>query len=159
MLDLTFIREHPDVVKDALVKLNADAPIDKILELDRQRRDRLQEVEALRAERNAGSKQVGGLMREGRRDEAEALKQRMSQIADRIARLDEQLRQVESPYNTYLHRGLPPGPICSPGLASIQAVLQPAKTDYLYYYAKGDGSHAFARTFEEHLENQQKYHQ
>jgi UPF0755 protein len=71
----------------------------------------------------------------------------------------EQLRQVESPYNTYLRRGLPPGPICSPGLASIQAVLQPAKTDYLYYYAKGDGSHAFAKTFEEHLENQQKYRQ
>jgi UPF0755 protein len=71
----------------------------------------------------------------------------------------DQLRQVESPYNTYLHRGLPPGPICSPGLASIQAVLQPAQTDYLYYYAKGDGSHAFARTFEEHLENQQKYRQ
>ena len=58
MLDLTFIREHPDAVKDALVKLNADAPIDKILELDRQRRDLLQEVEALRAERNSGSKQV-----------------------------------------------------------------------------------------------------
>ena len=96
MLDLTFIREHPDVVKDALVKLNADAPIDKILELDRQRRDLLQEVETLRAERNSGSKQVGGLMREGRRDEAEALKQRMSQIADRIAQLDEQLRQVEA---------------------------------------------------------------
>ncbi len=71
----------------------------------------------------------------------------------------EQLRQVESPYNTYLRRGLPPGPICSPGLASIQAVLQPAKTEYLYYYAKGDGSHAFAKTFEEHLENQQKYRQ
>lgn len=71
----------------------------------------------------------------------------------------EQLRQVESPYNTYLRRGLPPGPICSPGLSSIQAVLQPAKTEYLYYYAKGDGSHAFAKTFEEHLENQQKYHQ
>jgi len=69
----------------------------------------------------------------------------------------EQLRQVESPYNTYLHRDLPPGPICSPGLSSIQAVLQPAKTDYLFYYAKGDGSHVFARTFEEHLENQRKY--
>jgi UPF0755 protein len=39
----------------------------------------------------------------------------------------------------------------------LQAVLQPAKTDYLFYYAKGDGSHAFARTFDEHLENQRKY--
>ena len=95
MLDLTFIREHSDEVKAALVKLNSDAPIDKILELDRQRRDLLQEVETLRAERNAGSKQVGALMREGRRDEAAALKQRMSQIGDRIAELDEQLRLVE----------------------------------------------------------------
>ncbi len=69
----------------------------------------------------------------------------------------EELRQVESPYNTYLRRDLPPGPICSPGLSSIQAVLQPAKTDYLFYYSKGDGSHVFAKTFEEHLENQKKY--
>jgi len=65
--------------------------------------------------------------------------------------------QVNSPYNTYLHRGLPPGPICSPGLASIQAVLEPVETDYLYFLAKGDGSHAFATTFGEHLQNQQKY--
>jgi len=96
MLDTTFIREHPDQVKEALIKLNTDAPIDEILELDRGRRDLLQEVEVLRAERNAGSKQIGGLMREGRRDEAEALKQRMSQVGDRIAELDAQLRQVEA---------------------------------------------------------------
>jgi UPF0755 protein len=69
----------------------------------------------------------------------------------------EELDHVNSPYNTYLHRGLPPGPICNPGLASIQAVLEPVETDYLYFLAKGDGSHAFATTFEEHLQNQQKY--
>ena len=69
----------------------------------------------------------------------------------------DQLHTTESPYNTYLRRDLPPGPICSPGLASIQAVLQPAKSDYLFYLAKGDGSHVFAKTFEEHLANQQKY--
>ncbi len=67
------------------------------------------------------------------------------------------LRTVDSPFNTYIHPGLPPGPICSPGLASIQAVLQPAQTDYLFFVAKGDGSHAFAETFEEHLENQARY--
>jgi UPF0755 protein len=71
----------------------------------------------------------------------------------------EELDQVNSPYNTYLHRGLPPGPICNPGLASIQAVLEPVESDYLYFLAKGDGSHAFATTFEEHLQNQQKYQQ
>ena len=69
----------------------------------------------------------------------------------------EELDRVNSPYNTYLHQGLPPGPICNPGLASMLAVLEPVKTDYLYFLAKGDGSHAFATTFEEHLQNQQKY--
>jgi len=71
----------------------------------------------------------------------------------------EEFDQVDSPYNTYLHRGLPPGPICNPGLASIQAVLKPVESEYLYFLAKGDGSHAFAKTFEEHLQNQQKYQQ
>jgi len=70
--------------------------------------------------------------------------------------LDE-LRSVDSPYNTFIHPGLPPGPICSPGLASIEAVLNAATTKYLFFHAKGDGSHAFAETFEEHLENQKKY--
>lgn len=70
--------------------------------------------------------------------------------------LDE-LRAVDSPFNTFIHPGLPPGPICSPGLASIQAVLNPADTEFLFFHAKGDGSHAFAKTFEEHLENQKQY--
>jgi len=55
-----------------------------------------------------------------------------------------------SPYNTYLHAGLPPGPINNPGLASIEAALKPAETPYLYYVARPDGSHIFSRTFEEH---------
>jgi len=57
--------------------------------------------------------------------------------------------EVDSPYNTYRHAGLPPGPICSPGLDAIQAAVNPAQTDYLFFVAKGDGSHAFARTAEE----------
>ena len=64
---------------------------------------------------------------------------------------------VESPYNTFKVQGLPPGPICSPGLASILAVLNPADTDYLYFHAIGDGSHVFASTLEEHLQNQEQY--
>jgi UPF0755 protein len=71
----------------------------------------------------------------------------------------EELDRVNSPFNTYLHQGLPPGPICNPGLASMLVVLESVETDYLYFLAKGDGSHAFARTFEEHLQNQQKYQQ
>jgi UPF0755 protein len=67
------------------------------------------------------------------------------------------LTKGDSPYNTYLHTGLPPGPICNPSLASIVAVLEPAQTDYLYFYAKGDGTHAFAKTYDEQQQNQQKY--
>jgi UPF0755 protein len=70
--------------------------------------------------------------------------------------LDE-YQNVNSPYNTYLHGGLPPGPICSPSLASITAVLEPDQTDYLYFLGKGDGSHVFAKTYEEHQQNMQKY--
>ena len=64
---------------------------------------------------------------------------------------------LDSPYNTFREQGLPPGPICSPGLASILAALNPEDTDYLYFHAVGDGSHVFATTLEEHLQNQQQY--
>lgn len=60
---------------------------------------------------------------------------------------------IDSPYNTYLESGVPPGPIASPGLDSINAVVNPASTNYLYFVAKPDGSHAFAETYAEHLEN------
>ena len=65
--------------------------------------------------------------------------------------------EVDSPHNTYRVVGLPPGPIANPGLDSIVAVIRPAKTNYLYFVAKPDGSHAFAKTLEEHLENVRKY--
>ncbi|MCC6485009.1 MAG: endolytic transglycosylase MltG [Armatimonadetes bacterium] len=63
---------------------------------------------------------------------------------------------VSSAYNTYRHSGLPPGPIANPGLASIDAALHPASTDYLYYVAGSDGSHVFSRTFGEHISNRRK---
>ncbi|MDF2925033.1 MAG: mltG [Paenibacillaceae bacterium] len=70
-------------------------------------------------------------------------------------RLFEKDLQIESPYNTYLHTGLPPGPIANPGLASIKAALWPATTQYFFYVTKkdGTGAHLFAETFEEHKKN------
>lgn len=65
--------------------------------------------------------------------------------------------QIPSLYNTYLHRGLPPGPIANPGDASLQAALHPAQTDFLYYVAKKDGYHAFSKTYAEHLKNVKLY--
>ena len=65
--------------------------------------------------------------------------------------------ETDSPYNTYANDGLPPGPICNPRMDSISAVVHPATTNYLYFVAKGDGSHAFASTLEEHLQNVEKY--
>lgn len=59
--------------------------------------------------------------------------------------------RIDSPYNTYLHAGLPPGPVCSPGRASIEAAIKPAAVPYLYYVARGDGSHVFSTTLGEHL--------
>ncbi|MGD0819300.1 MAG: endolytic transglycosylase MltG [Desulfomonilia bacterium] len=56
----------------------------------------------------------------------------------------------ESPYNTYRHGGLPPGPICNPGLDSIRSALWPAKTTYLYFVSQGDGTHSFSHSLEEH---------
>ncbi|MEI6209152.1 MAG: endolytic transglycosylase MltG [Desulfuromonadales bacterium] len=65
--------------------------------------------------------------------------------------------QRPSPYNTYLNRGLPPGPIGNPGAGSLQAALSPARTDYLYFVARRDGTHQFSRTLDEHNRAVRRY--
>jgi UPF0755 protein len=58
--------------------------------------------------------------------------------------------EMDSPYNTYRYRGLPPGPIASPGRASLEAVLRPADVSYLYFVSRNDGTHIFSNTLAEH---------
>lgn len=59
--------------------------------------------------------------------------------------------KLDSPYNTYTHKGLPPGPIANPSMDALRAVLHPVITDYLYFVADKDGHHQFTKTYEEHL--------
>jgi UPF0755 protein len=74
-------------------------------------------------------------------------------LPERKGRLSVEDTKFDSPYNTYLHAGLPPGPICSPGRRALAAALNPERNDYLFFVARGDGTHAFSRTAAEHAAN------
>jgi UPF0755 protein len=65
--------------------------------------------------------------------------------------------QFDSPYNTYKYPGLPPGPIANPGVASLQAAMHPAQTDFLFFVSDNNGHHRFARDSEEHARNVAAY--
>lgn len=98
MLDIKFLRENPDIVKENIKNKFQDAKlplVDKAIELDARNRHIKGEVEALRAERNAASKQIGGLMAKGLRDEAEQLKTEISKKAARTEELDAEEKAVE----------------------------------------------------------------
>lgn len=64
---------------------------------------------------------------------------------------------IDSPYNTYLHYGLPPEPICNPGKSSLSGVFNPAKSDFLFFVLRTDGTHEFSRTLQEHIIAKNKY--
>ncbi len=96
MLDIKFVRENPDAVDRACEsRQNAHWDREKFFELDEERRSVISEVEKLQAERNSVSKEIGQLMREGKREEAEAAKQRVAANKDRIAELDDRRDEVE----------------------------------------------------------------
>jgi UPF0755 protein len=65
--------------------------------------------------------------------------------------------KTDTPYNTYMYKGLPPTPVCNPRIDAINAVLWPVATEYYFFVAKGDGTHAFGKTLEEHNRNVSKY--
>ena len=99
MLDLRLIREQPDLVREALRKLNTEAPIDEILQLDERRRQLVAEVEQLKAQRNAESKRIGQMPPGPEREAAIAA---MRQLGDRIEQLDRELATVEERLQTLL---------------------------------------------------------
>jgi seryl-tRNA synthetase len=114
MLDLNFIREHADEVKQALVALNTTAPIDEILQLDRRRRELLQVVESLRARRNAVSKEIPRIKDAAQREQLVA---EMRQVGDQIKELEAELKAVDERLTAALYEvpnmpapGVPVGP-------------------------------------------------
>ena len=102
MLDPKFIRENPEKVRVACLQQHSNWDMERFLELDASRRELIGQSEALKAERNRVSKQIGELMRAGEKDAAEDAKAQMGEVGDKIAGLDERLRAVESELDAQL---------------------------------------------------------
>ena len=96
MLDIRFIRENPEKVAENCKNRNNKWDINEFLAVDEKRREVIGEVEALKAERNTVSKEIGALMKEGKKDEAEAKKEAMRVVGDKIAELDGLLKHKEA---------------------------------------------------------------
>jgi len=98
MLDLKFVRENPEIVKENIKNKFQDSKlplVDEVIELDEQNRTAKQEGDALRAERNKLSKQIGALMGQGKKEEAEEMKKNVTDASDHLARLEEKERDLE----------------------------------------------------------------
>ena len=105
MLDIKWMRENREALADGMRRLNdTEAPWEQSLALDERRRQILSRVEALRAERNTGSKQVGVLMREKKKEAADALSVQLKGIGSEIEALDVELREVEAAFNDAMLR-------------------------------------------------------
>ncbi len=105
MIDLKFLRENPEVVKQNIKNKFQEhklAFVDEVIELDAKARSAQQEADALRANRNAVSKQIGGLMKEGKKDEAMALKAQVEKDAARLGELEEQERELQEKINSIM---------------------------------------------------------
>ena len=105
MLDIKFLRENPDIVKQNIKNKFQDSKlplVDEVVELDKRNRDIKKEVEALRAERNKISKMIGGLMKEGRKEEAEEVKKEVTANAETVERLSAEEREVEEKIKTIM---------------------------------------------------------
>ena len=98
MLDIKFVRENPEIVKQNIRNKFQDEKlvlVDEVLKYDQENRDIKKEVEALRANRNKISKQIGVLMAQGKKEEAEAVKKEVTQNSERMAELDAREKEVE----------------------------------------------------------------
>ncbi len=95
MLSRDLFRSHPDLVRNMLAARNTEAPLDHLLEVDEAWRELLVQVEELKSKRNAGSKEIGGLYRDGRRDEAEELKAEMAAVGEQITALEGRAKALE----------------------------------------------------------------
>ena len=131
MLDLRFIREHTDEVREALVKLASSAPIDEILSLDAQRRELLAEAESLKHRRNVVSKKIGQM-----KEKDQALIEKMRGVGDRIKELDGEISQVEAELNDLLllvpnmpHPSVPVGKDESENVL-VRTVGEPGQFDF-----------------------------
>ena len=99
MLDMKFVRMNPEVVKENIKKKFQDEKlplVDEVLELDQKNREIKQEVEALRADRNKISKEIGACMAQGRKEDAEELKKKVAENADRVEKLSAEEKEVEA---------------------------------------------------------------
>jgi UPF0755 protein len=114
-----------------------------------------EDIEALKQERRLVSSVFYNRLKLGMPLESDATVNFVTGKADRQPLFSD--TKVKSAYNTYTNKGLPPGPICNPGLDSIMAAIEPAVSDYLYFISKVDGEAVFSKTYEEHLQNKAKW--